>query len=484
MNMNSNNQDAGVNRHAQSANQSALSNDGDMQSIIIQANPRATAGNNPLYKDKPSFTYAWDSYERAARREYIKLMRNLVDMQQYPGYHVIVNFYNPMPVKIFIEKRSRAHGYLARWKIRGYYVHEPTRFRDWLHIHMMAIYGGGRKDLRECIKIAWELAGLKYGNDFRVKVFPVGATIKDYRRLCAYILKFNGKRKKNRYTPDLFCTGLGLRKIGTIGKWFAKTKGKIWKEYLEELRLMHEQQAGKDIAEMNKPSQSVISKTPVLRSLQESQRAMTAHDVWESSRTNRDVPRMTLNDVAVRFNVSKRMVQYAGRIKVATSETTQEAIREGKIRLGTAADATKKAAKETGVRITKNTSVADKQTAFKAQERFIPGESNEQQFYRNIAEMQKHIAMFERVADLLIECDEMLICESLAQILASKKLEGLRTELEAKLKDISDKATGGDSSFFKQCKALLVEWKSVIEAAEIKFSKADKSNGDELVETT
>jgi hypothetical protein len=407
MNDNVNNQDAGVNRQTQSANQSALSTSQNLQSIV-QSNPPATSDGHSFYKDKPSFTYALDSYERAARREYIKLMRNLVDTQQYPMYHVIVNFYSPMPIKVFAEKRNKAHGYLKRWKVRAYYVHEPTVSRDWLHIHMMVIYGGGQDDLRECVKIAWELVGLKYRQDFRVKVRPVGATVKDYSRLCAYILKFNGKRKTNRYTPDMFVKDLGLRKTGTIGKWFAKPKGKIWKEYREELRLKHEQQSGKDIADIHEPAQSVTSENLSLRPATGSQRAMVAHDVWESAKANGGVPKMTREQVAKRFNVGRTMMLHAGTVKKSASETLQQAVRAGTMRLGKVVDVIKMAEVETGIAVTKDTVEADKQKAFEAQERMFSGESDEQKFNRKIAEIQKLIAQIERVSELIDECDEML----------------------------------------------------------------------------
>ena len=45
---------------------------------------------------------------------------------------------------------------------------------------------------------------------------------------------YNGRRKHKRRVPLLFQKGLSIRKTGMIGKWFAKGKGKLWKEYRDE----------------------------------------------------------------------------------------------------------------------------------------------------------------------------------------------------------------------------------------------------------
>jgi len=101
---------------------------------------------------------------------------------------------------------------------------------------MLAIYSHCADDLRTCIKLAWELVGLKEHQDFHVIIKPVGSTDRDYKRLCAYILKFNGKRKTNRRIPRLFVPGFLPRKVGSFGHWFFKPKHELWREYLEELR--------------------------------------------------------------------------------------------------------------------------------------------------------------------------------------------------------------------------------------------------------
>jgi hypothetical protein len=214
--------------------------------LIYQKSPpeKSATGGEHLR----SFTHSLQSYDLAGKKEFTLLMRNFEYTQEYPTHHVIINFYKQMPLGDFSKMKSKAFEYLKRWDVRGYYVLEPFRCRDWIHIHLLAIYGGRIKMLRAFVKYAFTLAGLTYGQDFRVKVLPAGATEKDYVQLCCYILKFNGKRKTNRHEPKLFIKGLGLRKVGSFGKWFAKTKKKLWQEYREELRRKHEE-IGQDDSE-------------------------------------------------------------------------------------------------------------------------------------------------------------------------------------------------------------------------------------------
>ena len=238
-------QDTGAYCHTPSPYSSALPQN-DSGHSIIQLNPRVTSGSRFHYR---SFTHSLEAYERAAKKEYILLMRNLEYTRQYPNFHIIVNFWKRMPIKEFSKMRNHAFDNLKKWEVRGFYVHEPTVSRNWLHIHIAAIYGGHWDDLRNSIKLAWTFAGLIYDRDFQVKVKPVNTTHRDYQRLCAYILKFNGGRATNQ--PVLFIKDLGLRKIGTIGRWFAQSKEKLWQEYREELRQKREQQTGQDIADVN-----------------------------------------------------------------------------------------------------------------------------------------------------------------------------------------------------------------------------------------
>jgi len=397
MSKKTNNRDIGANRHTQSANQSAISADKGEQ-LIYQKKPRPNSALG--WEHRPSFTHSLQSYELAAKKQFILLMRNLAETKQYPGYHVIINFKERMSIKNFAKKRVKAHGYLTKWGVCGYYVQEPTESRNWLHLHMLTIYNGSRSDLKKCIKYAWMMTGLTYGKDFRVKVFPVGATDKDYQRTCCYILKYSGKRKTNRFTPKLFIKNLGLRKTGSFGGWFAKTKKTIWNEYREELRLKREQQAGQ-----SKPNQPVVVEELFTPPANQSQQAMEAHDFWESAKTNSDISKMKQVEVAKRFNVGITMVRHAGRVKKSASEKVQRAVREGTLCLRKVVDVIEEVAEKTGILVAKNTTESDKQKAFEAQERILYEDPEEQKRRRNISKIQK---AFTRLPELFNECDEML----------------------------------------------------------------------------
>ena len=89
---------------------------------INQSNPRLTSGNHPLYKHSRSYTFSLESYEYAAYREYIILMRNFNETQQFPDYHVIITVKNKMSVKAFLDLKAKVFAKLDRWKLSGYYV--------------------------------------------------------------------------------------------------------------------------------------------------------------------------------------------------------------------------------------------------------------------------------------------------------------------------------------------------------------------------
>ena len=312
-------------------------------------------------------------------------MRNFDHTKEFPNYHVIINFYRQMAIKDFTRIESKAFGCLARWGVRGFFVHEPTVSRNWLHAHMLAIYNRSQDDLRDCIRYAFSAVELTYGKDFDVTVKPMGTTIKDYRRICSYILKFNGGRKTNRFTPVLFIKNLGLRKTGSFGKWFSKTQGELWQEYLDELQRKREQRARWNaLMKINslysnykreEPFQYVIAKNLDNRLVNPSQRATLANDVWTLSNANSIVPKVTQDQVAERFKISKTMVQWAGLVRESASALIQQEVRDGTARLRNVRLAIKQATKATGIVITATTPEADRQAVFSMQERVLRGES-------------------------------------------------------------------------------------------------------------
>jgi len=207
---------------------------------LYQRKPKESSGTHEIYGNKRSYTDSLQSYERAARKEFVILMRNLRHTWEYPDYHIVVTFQKQMSIREFSEKRNKAHDHLKDWGVRGYFTHEPTVSRDGVHLHMLAIYERSEEDLRLCIQLAWEYEGLKYNTDFQVKVLPLEPSISDCERIFSYLLKYNGGRETNLRKPVLFNKGLGLRKTGSFGKWFAKSKKLYWEEHCEEMRLRHE----------------------------------------------------------------------------------------------------------------------------------------------------------------------------------------------------------------------------------------------------
>jgi hypothetical protein len=385
--------------------------------LIYQENPFPTSGIK--WGHVRSFTFSLQSYERAAKRKYILLMRNFDSTKQYPDYHVIITFYRQMPIKDFSKKLSKAFEYLVRWKVRGFYVHEPSPSRNWLHTHMGAIYGGRKNDLRKCVKYALALAGLTYGKDFKVKVKPFISTSKDFRRFCAYILKFNGKRKTNPQTPVLFVKGFGLRKTGSFGKWFVKPQWQLWEEYLKELRMKRAQQAGQSIVGLNAPQQAV---NPPHYPITASQRAMVAFDIWKKSKENADTPKLTRRQVAQQYNVGLTSIQCAKIVKLGAPESAQQAVRNGTAKLNAITLAVMQAAEATGIDISKTKSDADRQRVREATERIMRGESlhsevdsrilpdefDNKKWLKTVKKMQSDMSSLENLPARINDCVNLI----------------------------------------------------------------------------
>jgi hypothetical protein len=263
--------------------------------LIFQENPRVFS--KAEYEHLRSFTYSLQSYELYAKKHYIQLVRNLDYTKQYPDFHIIITFQKQIPVKDFTKMKGKAFVRLTKWKVRGFYVLEATAPQNRLHIHILTIYAGSQDELREFVKLAWESSGLKYMDDFLVKVKPVGATDGDYKRLCGYILKFNGRRATNRHNPRLFIKHLGLRKAGSFGKWYAKSKKLLWEEYTRECWLRHGQQdQGVDVAALQ---------------LNDCTDGHNANDVADAAR--RDQREL----IAAAFRIARKKIQERRRAKEA-----------------------------------------------------------------------------------------------------------------------------------------------------------------------
>ena len=230
---------------------------------LYQENPRVlTSRIRSARSWWRNYTCSLESYERAARKEFILLMRNFMYTQKFPDFHTIIVFHNPMSIKEFSKIRNQAFAKLAKEGVRAFYVHEPSK-KSWLHIHALTIFDGNKNSLRTLVKEVFMETGLEYGRDkdFHVNIKLVNPTFKDYWRLCCYILKFKGRRKHKRRIPLLFQKGLSIRKTGMIGKWFAKDKGKLWEEYRDECE-QRRMEWGKHDVPVVPPSQELY-RTPL-----------------------------------------------------------------------------------------------------------------------------------------------------------------------------------------------------------------------------
>ena len=123
----------------------------------------------------------------------------------------------------------------------------------------------------------------------------------------------------------------------------------------------------------------------------ESQRAMAAHDEWERSRGG-NVPKKTLDQVAKQFRVSKSSVKQAGEVKASASKSLQQSVRDGTNRIGTVANAAKKAAK-VGREIDDAT---------------FSVERNRQTLRKKIGKIQSILTSHEQLPDWFSECDDLI----------------------------------------------------------------------------
>jgi hypothetical protein len=88
--------------------------------LIYQQRPEITSIAHPVFGCRRSFTFALDTYDHAAKKEYILLMRNFELTKQYPTHHITINHFRPMQMKVFSKLLTKVFEHLARLNIIGY----------------------------------------------------------------------------------------------------------------------------------------------------------------------------------------------------------------------------------------------------------------------------------------------------------------------------------------------------------------------------
>jgi len=196
-----------------------------------------------------------------------------------------------------------------------------------------------------------------------------------------------------------------------------------------------------DLPNTNDPFQFVISKNLHRRHLNPSQLGLLAQEVLERSK-------QTVDQVAAQLKVSPRTIHTAREVKESASESMLESVRKGEASLNKVADAIKKAEKDTGVKVKKNTPSGDREKVQKLAQRFmdepsltsqtkpdkgsaqefagmvVAGEYNGKLYGKNIVKMTKIVATLNAtMAELLpLFCETIPLAESLEK---GKELEGI-----------------------------------------------------------
>jgi hypothetical protein len=111
-----------------------------------------------------------------------------------------------------------------------------------------------------------------------------------------------------------------------------------------------DQQSADTLATAPESLPPVIAENSPPKHLNESQRAMLAHDEWERSRHGNG-KKKTLPQVAEEFNVSRKLVQQAGIVKEIASQSAQQSVRNGTISINKAIGAAKKEREATGITV-------------------------------------------------------------------------------------------------------------------------------------
>lgn len=195
-----------------------------------------------------------EGYLREAKKLTTLLIRNRILMKAPYRWFltVYVDFHQtPQETSAWWNKAKRN---LARMGIDALWDREPTRSNK-VHYHLLVKNPITEAQLAEIVEAS--LPPRKLGR-WHKSIRAVG---KSDWRLLHYIAKakISGNTKTGRFITDLyakkrllFVKKLKIRKIGTIGNFWAKPKSTIWKEIVE-----HEKRIGDGLA---KPKVRAIAK--------------------------------------------------------------------------------------------------------------------------------------------------------------------------------------------------------------------------------
>jgi hypothetical protein len=147
---------------------------------------------------------------------------------------IYVDFHqSPQEVSAWWTKATRN---LKAKRLNALWVREPTRSNK-VHYHLLVRNNISKADLTAIVEES--LPSRKLGR-WHKNIKPVGTN--DWR-LLHYITKAKlaGKTKKGAVITDLYAKKrmlfkkkLGIRKVGTIGKFWAQKKSALWKQIVEK----------------------------------------------------------------------------------------------------------------------------------------------------------------------------------------------------------------------------------------------------------
>jgi hypothetical protein len=186
------------------------------------------------------FTESIQSYVKEAGKELTLLLRNR-ELQEHPyRWAATINLEKALSPKDINTTWARIARKLKRSGVVAYRIAEPSKANK-VHFHLLVKSSHTEAELKRIVAAATD------GIDCRTHVSP----IEDEFRYVAYILKarievvVGGKLVKDYHSPKrlLFQSKTGIRKVGTVGKFWVQPKAKIWESIRQQ-----QQQLGEAVA--------------------------------------------------------------------------------------------------------------------------------------------------------------------------------------------------------------------------------------------